>query len=530
MASKHSGELAGGFAFGAFELTRDSLELRRKGMRLALPEQSAKILLLLLERAGRVVSRDELREELWGEGVHVDFEHSLNNAVNRLRRVLGDSAKDARFIETLQSHGYRFTAPVRVLRSGTETGVPGAASLDADPQGDAAKKLWRPLRTMMPISLAVLVLLAAVVALTTDFSDQGAFPLTRDGDGRASFSEATPASRPSKPEAYEAYLRGRYFWQRRAEGGFYKALEELEKAAALDPAWAPVQELLAQIYVKQAYWSLEPPASALRRAESSARLALQGDKASAQAHTVLARTAMALEWNWEKADRHLSQALELGPQDAEVHLWRAEFLAVRGRHDLALAEVERARSLEPESISTHAALGWHLYVARRYGEAIQHLQKTLAMQPENFLAAANLGWALLAAGRPEEAREAFLRGTRYPDNPPSHVLAGLACTRAAQGRRKEAEELLGKLQERVRHAFVAQIHFAQIFALLGRDQEALDQLRQAFRDHVPWLRLAAVDPVYDPLRKEAGFQRLMADMGLEAAQEMSPDLARSQPQ
>jgi tetratricopeptide (TPR) repeat protein len=195
------------------------------------------------------------------------------------------------------------------------------------------------------------------------------------------------AGRPLKREAFEAYLRGRYYWNKRTADDIRKAIEWFRKAIDEDPAYARAYCGLADCYNQLGTVLIggQPPMKIRPQAIAAAKKALEIDPELAEAHAALAYARL-YDWEWAAAEDGFQQALRLNPSYAPAHLWYAHSLSMRKRHDEALREVRRAHQLDPLSPIIHTQVGWILQLAGRYDEAIQELRKVLAEDPDYLLA------------------------------------------------------------------------------------------------------------------------------------------------
>src|SRR5712692_5618949 len=454
------------YRFGVFQVNLAARELRKHGVRVRLPGQPFCILSMLLEKPGEVLTREEMRQRLWAADTFVDFEHSLNSTIKKLRSALGDSAENSRYIETIPRVGYRFIAPV-------EEGSPkGHATKDApvaakDSSVPAAVELLTERR--WPILLGIsIVLIAALTGyfqwsrtrvrpppssgrlmlavlpfenLTGDagqeyFSDGlteemiaqvGRFDPQRVGviartsvmhykhtqeplgqiarelgvqyvlEGSVrrdpdkvrisaqliqvkdqthlwarqydrelssllslqgeiaqeiadefeltlgTHKPAIPISQtalsPQAFEAYDLYLKGQYFWNKRTVQAFQQGIDYFQQAIAKDPSYARAYAGLADSYALLGAYSLAPQTEFMPKARAAALKALQIDETLAEAHTALALITENYDWDWQTAEKEYRRAIELNPNYATAHHWYAEYLTWLGRFDEAFREV-----------------------------------------------------------------------------------------------------------------------------------------------------------------------------------------------
>ncbi len=321
------------------------------------------------------------------------------------------------------------------------------------------------------------------------------------------------AARPVDPAAYEAYLRGRYHWNKRSLEGLEKSIEYFQQAIRADPDYALAHAGLADAYVIMGvndYGALRPR-EAMARAEAAAKRALQLDETLGEAQASLAIARFSFEWDWPEAERRYKQAIELNPNYATAHHWYAFFLAAMGRHEEAIVEIHKARELDPLSLIINANTGWILYLARRYDEALRQFQGTLEMDPEYGVARIYLGLAYEQLGESELAINQF-RGliAKEGASPPLHSALGHAYGLA--GNTAQARKVVRELEERSRREYVPPHLIARVYAGLGEKDKSMEWLRKAYIERIGDLVFVNVDPTFDPLRSDSRFQDLLRRM------------------
>ena len=301
-------------------------------------------------------------------------------------------------------------------------------------------------------------------------------------------------------DAYEAYLTGLYFWNRRTRENLPKAISYLEQAVQKDPSFAEAQAILADCYYLsfQDEYGNEPPEEALRRADASATLALQLDDTLAEALTVKAGLKLARR-NFDEAGRDFQRALELNPNYAVAHVRYAYFLFFGMRLNDAVYHMRQAQKLDPVSSVTNGALGGMLYNARDFDNSIVYSKRALELEPGSVAARVNLGEAYVQKRMFQEAHEAFdgLRATS-----PLYNAWEKAYAYALEGRRDEAERMLGeagKLTERKIH-----FNYALVYGAMGELDQAFAELDQANLNR-PMAAAVRFDPQFDPLRADPRF-------------------------
>jgi len=628
------------FRFGPYESRPRTRELYKNGSKLKVRPQPLQVLNVLLSRAGNVVTREELCQELWSSETFVDFEHSLNTSVKEIRAVLGDSPGEPRYIETLPKLGYRFIAAVDSI----EPAAPVAANVPAPaedsalpevpvsspaalPRGGALRRWsivvgicavlvlalgsgayylrFRTLARAQPMvnrsMLAVLPFENLTGEAGQDYLSDGLTEemiaqlgrldpahlgviartsvmhykegheqldkigrelgvqyvlegsVRRDADKvrisaqliqvkdqthlwarqydrklshvlalqgeiaqdiaieiqaalgepkRTVHAHVVSSSRPSY-EAYDLYLKGRYFWNKRTLDGFQRAVEYFQQAIQKEPTYARAYAGLSDSYALVSGYAGIPPRDLRPKAQAAAERAVELDEQSAEAHTSRALVAQNFDWDWQTAEKEYRRAIELDPNYATAHHWFAEYLAQMGRFDEAFVESERARQLDPISLIIAADRGVILYYSRQYDRAIEQFHAVLELDP-NFPRAAVLQSAYAQKGMYAESL-ADLK--RRPNGP--WPLSSLAYDYGRSGRQAEAQHALEELEKLNRHKEVDPMTFVVAYVGMDRKDQALAFLQKAYTEHSIALANLKVDPTYDPLRSDPRFQELL---------------------
>ena len=628
--------------FGIFEVDFAAGELRKHGIRIKLRgEQPFQVLSILLEHAGEVVTREELRGQLWAADTFVDFEHSLATAISKIRDALGDSADSPRYVETLPRRGYRFIADVAVVdqaaldtRETVVGGVPGTkghnrADLVREPA--ASKRwAWSLARTISGFAVAlVLLILAAQIfrlssrrpanirslavlpleSLSGDASqdyfadgmtdelitDLGQISVLRvisrtsvmsykrtrkplpqiarelnvdavvegtvlrsgeqvritaqliqasadkhlwadsyEGDVRDTLAlqkkvardiaeqirinltsqeqAALTSVKVVNPEAYEDYLKGRYFWNKRTADGLKKAIDYFDQAIEKDPNYAQAYSGLADSYALLGDWQygVLAPKEAFPRAKAAATKALELDNTLGEAHTSLAFSLDLFDWDWHSADREFRRAIELNPGYATAHHWYAWHLSEMGRNSDAIAEMRKAENLDPLSLIISADVAEILLVAHSYDEAIQQSRKTTDMDPNFAVAHYELGQAFVQKHMYNEAITELRKAIELSGGSTT-CTSNLAYAYAVAGRRNEALKIMKDLTNRSNHVFSNAPEIALIYVGLDEKDQAMTWLEKAYAEHFnPSVLLR---PAFDPLRSDPRFQNLVRRIG-----------------
>ncbi|MGH9793390.1 MAG: tetratricopeptide repeat protein [Candidatus Acidiferrales bacterium] len=307
------------------------------------------------------------------------------------------------------------------------------------------------------------------------------------------------------PQALEAYLLGRFHWNKRTPEAFTLALAEFERAVAIDPQYAPAYAGIADAYAVMMDYNLMPARQTLPKAEEAARRALEIDETLAEAHVSLA-WLMVGGLELDEAERGFQRGLELNPGYATGHHWYALFLATLGRTDDALREIRRAQELEPLSLIISANSAWCLYLGRRFDEAIAQAQRTIKLDPSFAVAHEYLAQAFAAQGRFDEAIAEMQRAVALSPGTQSYR-AELAALYAFADRKKEAQGLLSELLTETR--YVSPYDVAVIYVGLGNKDEAIRQLDEAWERRGVRLAYMKVHPWFDSLRTDPRFQKML---------------------
>jgi tetratricopeptide (TPR) repeat protein len=310
--------------------------------------------------------------------------------------------------------------------------------------------------------------------------------------------------------AYELYLRGRYFWNKRTPEDLRRAITYFQEAIEKDPHYALAHAGLADSYNVLAVLSEVPAEGAYARAKAAALEALRLDDGLAEAHTSLASVQLRHDWDWGGAEREFRRAIELNPSYPTAHYWYGLYLAEVGRPEEAVAEVRRAQEVDPLSLNTSYHVGVVLYYVRRYDEAIEQLRSTLELEPgfvqgHRYLALACEQKRLYAEATAELQRAVALGGR-------SALLQSLlGHVDAVAGRKDQARKVARALRAQ---PGTAPYHLAVLYAGLGEKEEALRWLEKAYAERSSWLTVLRADPRLDGLRADPRFEDLMRRVGL----------------
>jgi DNA-binding winged helix-turn-helix (wHTH) protein/tetratricopeptide (TPR) repeat protein len=588
------------YEFGLFRLDVAERRLLREGKPVPVAPKVFETLLVLVERPGLLVAKDELMSHLWPDSFVGDA--ALARNISDLRRALGESTDGQSYIETVPKSGYRFTAGVReigledgelMLQRRTRSRVVVEEEIERDIRSIAVlpfRQLGanegnehlglgladalitrlsnihqiavRPTSAVLkyaasahdPISAArelkveavldggiqrsgdrvrvtvQLIGLSAEAALWAGTFDEKFTDLFAVED---SISERVAQSLTFKltgeeerllakrytenTEAYQLYLKGRYYWNKRTGEGLYKGIEYFEEATRSDPNYALAYAGLADCYSKLGDVGIAaiPPKVAFSKAKLAAERALELDSSLAEAHASMGHLHLH-HYDWLAAEKSVKRAIELSPNYATAHHWYAYVCALTGDPDGAIIQIKRAVELDPVSLIISTDLGELLYFARRFDEAVVQYGKVLEMDPNYFQAHHHLARAYEQKGMYAEAIEEFNRAIAI-SNCNSDTLASLAHCYAVSGRTREALDLLAQLHRLREDTYVSQYDLALVYLALGEEEKALEWLDNAFEEQSGWMAFLGVDPRLDPLRTKQGFRSLLRLTGLDNA-------------
>jgi TolB-like protein/DNA-binding winged helix-turn-helix (wHTH) protein/Tfp pilus assembly protein PilF len=610
---------------GLFEVDLASGEVHKSGRKVPLQEQPFRVLAMLLERPGEIITREELQASLWPADTFVSFDEGINTAIRKLRVVFGDSADNPRFIETIPRRGYRFIAPLRDLQE---------PHSEADPPSEAAVPTWWWGKTQNRVAAVVIVTLLILAAyfarqgfarrasppskkvmlavlpflnlsgdasqeyfndgfteemitqlgstdpqrlgviartsamrykntrkdmqeigreLGVDYVLEGSVRRAGDrvrisaqliqvrdqthlwadsyereahdtlaleivvanaiaGQVERTLSSPHPLARPPSarlvdPDAYDLYLKGRYYWNQRTQAGFSKGIEAFKRAIEKDPNYARAYAGLADCYILLGPNDVLPAKQVYPLAKAAALKALQLDDGLADAHASLGFVMLLYDWNPTQAGKEFRRAIELDPNYPTAHHWYAYDLAAMKRSDEAVAEIRRALELDPLSSIINTDAGQILMLARRPDEAIAQCQKAIGLDPEFSQAYWYLGLLYEQKGAFDQAFDAFLKAS--PDLSDTAHIATIRAAYRASGMKGYWRERLAMLERQSRKEYISPWSFAVSYARMGEGDRALENLEKAFDGRYPSMVFVQIEPVFDNLRSDPRFTDLL---------------------
>ena len=354
-------------------------------------------------------------------------------------------------------------------------------------------------------------LLSLQAEIAQEISDAIELTLGDTGRPRTALAAASPA--PKSYEAFDLYLQGRYFWNKRTVDGFRRSVDCFERAIAKDPGYARAYAGLADSYTLMASYYVGPESEFIPKARSAALKALDLDNSLAEAHTSLALIAQNYDWDWQTAEREFRHAIDLDANYATGHHWYAEHLAFQGRFDESFYEMERARQLDPLSLIIQSDNAVFLYFARQYDRAIEQFRAVSAVEP-GFSRAHVITLAYVQRGRFDQALAEIESWSHEEKRDWVWTWSEQAYVHGRAGQQEEARRALQKLLHYDHSHPLDPMILVRPFIGVDDKEQAFTLLEKSFAERSHALVALKVDPVYDPLRADPRFDDLLRRVGL----------------
>jgi tetratricopeptide (TPR) repeat protein len=315
-------------------------------------------------------------------------------------------------------------------------------------------------------------------------------------------------------EAYEDYLKGRYWFNKQTEEGFHKGIDYFDQAIAKDPSYSLAYAGLADCHVALANFGLVSAKEGYAKGRAWVDRALKLEETLAEAHVSLAYIKTDYEWDWSGGEKESERAIELNPAFAPAHAAHGEVLWTTGRVDESIKESKRALQLDPLSIEYNDDLGFEFLLARQYDQAIEQQAKALELDPKYILAYYCRGVAYVKKSMYREAMAEFEKAVAIsPDD--AAALTGMGYGYAVMGRRSEAEKVLARLNELSKREFISTVWIAKIYSGLGEKDKAFKALEVAYEDRsLVSVAFIKTNPMLDPLRSDPRFAELLRRVNL----------------
>jgi eukaryotic-like serine/threonine-protein kinase len=316
----------------------------------------------------------------------------------------------------------------------------------------------------------------------------------------------------NSPEAYEEFLKGRFYWNLQTEEGYARAIRYYQKAVELDPNYAEVYAAIAEYYIFIGIHCVIPFAEGSLAAKEAAEKAVALDPTSAEGYAALGFAAISFELNWEKAEKLFIKAVELNPNSITANFWYVAVLAQSKRFEAALKQVEKVSELDPHSLLATHMRAWVLYHARDFDESLEIHEEMLRAEPNYPWGLQTYSWVLRRAGRFDEAVAQAEKAVRLTGENPFY-LAALASAYAEAGEREKAFEILRRLDEIERTRFVSEYMLALVYCALGDKEKAFENLEKSLAARDGWTNWFGTEPQFDILRSDPRFEDLLRRSG-----------------
>ena len=564
---------AGPLRFGAFEVDIRAGEVRKNGSKIRLQDQPFRVLRILLEHPGVIVSREQLQKQIWAEDTFVAFDTGLNNAIKRLREALGDSAETPHLIETVPRRGYRFIGEIHSVQSVTEhrsLAVLPLENLSRDPEQEyfadgltetlitnlariSALRVvsrttamhYKGLRKPLPEiarELAVdafvegtvqrsgdrVRISAQLIEASTDthlwaesYERDIRDVLTLQADvARAIAKEIQVKLTPHEqtqlasthrvdPRAYEYYLKGRYHLNRRSPEALFKGAEHFQKAIDQDPAYAAAYAGLGDSLTALGFWAVVPPQEGAAKGKAAAFRAIELDNTLSEAHAALAFATIHYDFAPQRAETVARRAFELDPRNALAIRALAISLLGTEHFEESLQLAQRAVELEPYSMPLRWLLGAILYFGRQYDRAIEEVQNALDLDSSFAPSLFTLSYCYLAK-RMFDAGIRSAEAAVKASGRTSFFLSTLGHAYACAGMVTDAQAILSQLRELSKVRYVSPHCFAWAMSPLDEMRgAALEALEAAQKERAPFFMWAKIGPWFDNLHSDPRFNNLV---------------------
>ncbi|MGH9838838.1 MAG: protein kinase domain-containing protein [Blastocatellia bacterium] len=310
------------------------------------------------------------------------------------------------------------------------------------------------------------------------------------------------------PEAFEAYLRGRYHLNTFTEEGFAKAIVAYHQAVSIDPHYALPYAGIADYYNWLGVYGVMPPNECYRAAIQAAVKAIELNSELSEAYAALGFAVLVGNYDWARGEEACRRAIELNPHNAQAHVWYSLQLTMEGRFDEGIAHAKRGIELDPLTPFNAHNLGWCLYFARRFDESIAQFRRVIAAHPLYPLAHYGLSWMLRYLGQHQEALGEAKRSVELSNESPM-ILFLYGQAQAAAGLRREAEEMVARLTALAAERQVSFYNVALIHCFLGEREKAFECLERAYAERDAWLVWLGVEPMFDSMRDDPHFRALL---------------------
>ena len=579
------------YEFGTFHLDSCKKLLTSRGKPLPLTPKALDILLVLVEHAGQVMSKEDLLRLVWPDTVVEEGNLTFN--IHALRKALGERPSEHKYILTVPGRGYCFVAETSRVSAAEPS--PGEHAIAEPPQQKTPVKSLAVLPFRSPLSapeheylglgiadalitrlgglrqiavrptVSVRKYVSAEASLEVIGRELGVESIlegsirlagerirvtvqligVRDGSElwaekfderftdvfavedrvseRVAEALKIKLSQADKellrkrytvnPDAFQSYLKGRYYWNRRTRDGIKKGIEHFDNAIEQDPLYALAYTGLADCYSLMSMHGVLQPREAFTRAKAAAIRALEIDDQLAEAHASLAYANLYYEWDWAAAENGFRRSIDLSPNYATAHHWYHEYLVLRGRIDEATVEINKAQELDPLSPAINAALVLPLLNSGKYDQGVTALKRVIALDPGFYRGHFFLGIAYTLMGLYEMAFAELRDAVTLSENS-TRAVAVLGWAYAVAGKQDQARAIIDELQRRMHDSYVPPYGMAIIWTALGEKNKALDWLEKGYDRRDEYLTRLGIAVELNSLRSDPRFRDLLERVGL----------------
>jgi len=562
------------YQFGPFSLDSSSRVLLRGDDAVPIAPKVLETLLILVRNSGNIIEKDKLHKELW-DGVEMD-ENNLAQHISLLRKTLGDNCDQTnkyKYVETVPRRGYRFVGavqepfrsiailPFKSLPLDKDDEILGLGLADVLITKLAAVKRIsvRPTSSVMKYNNLHQDSLSAGRELRVDSVLEGKFhrvgdriratvQLLRVRDGEQLWSgifdenftnifavedsisnqvmqalmiklsgddkKKLAKQHTTNSEAHQLYLKGRYYLTKRSAEGVLKGVECFRKAIELDAGFDLAYSGLADCYALSSSYAGRPPSECYPKAKIAALKALQLNDELAEAHASLGLIALDYEWQWDAAEKNLTRAIELNPNLLDARQWYAMLLLSLGRKQEALWQMKQAHEIDPVSIVVNGNLALLYYFMNDFDQALEEIEKTIELEANFVLAHLIKGQITAKRGNLQEAEQIFSSVVQMTGKRFHFALALWAYILGLQGKRSQVESLILELEEDKKTLYVSPLAIAVAHLGIGKMDLVHSWLERAFDDRSWGMVHLPVEPIFDPIRADEKFNKLLSKMGL----------------
>jgi len=494
------------YSFGPFRLLPCEHLLLRGDVAIPLAPKTYDLLVALVSRHGQLLTRDELMHAIWPDSFVEEINLTVN--ISLLRKSLGEQPDGRQYIATIPKRGYRFDASVIESTEQPIEGAPAAAPPLAavpnpvatpPPASETASQSRTGLKLLAAAALIFIVAGAAWVLYRR---------LASPNSTSASHAGAPHAADTGSAQARELYTQGRASLSRRSADGIQQSIEQFGQAVAIDPNYAVAYAGLADAYILAGSYgnSFLAPKTAMPKAREAVERALALDNNSPEAHTSLAYIKLTYDWDWDGAEAEFRRAIELDPKYVNAHHWYSHELMAQGRVQESHRQSEEALDLAPENVIMNEHMAWHHMMAREYDRSIAQAIKTIELDPNFVQAHRVLALDYLYTGQFAKSCAEFQKGVELSHDDPV-ARAYLARCYALSHRQADSRQILDALVKASVERYISSAEIAAVYAALKDDKSSLEWLDKACDEHASALIYINVDPIYDHLRRDPGFQK-----------------------